>query len=333
MDRVLTSMPFLSTALARQGATLRAAVERASQEMATGRVADPGKAVSGDFTALAGIDHSLSRLEGFRAVTSEVRLQTETMQAALAVVADSANALAAGLMRGSSVVSQDQQTALYAEGRRHFDAAVAALNARFSERAVFGGTVSEGPPLPDAETILAGVEAAVAGATTADAAMTAITGWFNGASGYEALYQGGPPRTDLPVAPGEVASLPVTALDPAIRETLAGLAAVALMDRGLFNGNASARGALAKTAGDSLLTSGEARSVLAARVGTVEAQVADAETRNTAETSALSIARQRMLEADPYQTAAELQDLQTRLEAFYVITSRLARLSLTEYMR
>ncbi len=111
------------------------------------------------------------------------------------------------------------------------------------------------------------------------------------------------------------------------------MAAVALMDRGLFAGQAEARSQLANAAAERLLTSGEPRAVLQARIGTVQAQVAEARARNAAEESALGIARNGLVEIDPYHRAAELQDLQNRLESFYVITARLSRLSLTEYLR
>ena len=333
MERVLSSMPFLSSALSRQGAALRAEIERASTELTTGQAADTGRALGGDFAALAGIDHSLSRLAGYGAVTAELDLLTQTMQTALGVMSDAASTLSTDLVSGASVLSPAQQTALFAEGARHFETSVAALNTRFSERAVFGGIVADRPPLPDAEAMLTALQGAVAGATTPQDAMTAIADWFNGPAGYEALYSGGTARADLPVAPGEVASLPVTALDPAIRETLVGMAAVALMYRGLFAGQAEARSQLANAAAERLLTSGEPRAVLQARIGTVQAQVAEARARNAAEESALGIARNGLVEVDVYHRAAELQDLQNRLESFYVITARLSRLSLTEYLR
>ena len=64
-----------------------------------------------------------------------------------------------------------------------------------------------------------------------------------------------------------------------------------------------------------------------------QAQIDAAATRNTAEASALNIARAGIVTADPYDAATRLEDLQTRLQSLYLITSRLSRLSLTEYLR
>lgn len=333
MNGVLSSSAFLSAALARQGAGLRAELQRASTEMTTGKQADTGAAVRGDFYALGALDHTLARLRGFKAITSETALLAETMQTALGVIADGATDVGADLLRNTGLNVPAQLGAIVGDGRRQFDTAIAALNTRFAERAVFGGVVAETSPLPDAETILTALDAATAGAVTVTDVETAISDWFDDPAGYAALYAGGAARDPLPVAAGETVALDVTALDPALRDTLKGLAAVAMLDRGILAGQDEARAALAKAAGQQLISSGEARATLAARVGTAQARIEDAATRNAAEETALGIARVNLLEADPYDTAARLQDIQNRLDSLYVLTSRLSGLSLTEYLR
>lgn len=59
------------------------------------------------------------------------------------------------------------------------------------------------------------------------------------------------------------------------------------------------------------------------------------EARVTVETTraGLELERGRLTEADPYRTATDLQALQTRLETLYVLTARLSRLTLTEFLR
>jgi flagellar hook-associated protein 3 FlgL len=68
------------------------------------------------------------------------------------------------------------------------------------------------------------------------------------------------------------------------------------------------------------------------RVGTTQAQIVSAVTRNGAEESALEIARAGIVSADPYDAASRLEELQTRIEALYLITARVSRLSLSEYI-
>jgi flagellar hook-associated protein 3 FlgL len=209
---------------------------------------------------------------------------------------------------------------------------VAALNTRFSDRSVFSGVNSDAQALPDAAAILTALEAATAGAVTVTDVQTAIDTWFADPLGYAAAYGGGGPRTPVQVAPGETADLSITAMDPALTETLKGLATVALLGRGVLAGQPAAQEALAQGAGAALLSAGNARTDLMARIGTVQAHVAQAETRNTTEGSALAILRVGIVGADPFDAATKLQDLQTRLEALYLITARVSRLSLAEYI-
>lgn len=187
--------------------------------------------------------------------------------------------------------------------------------------------------MPNAGTLLTALETAIAGLAAVDDISNGIDDWFNGTAGYEALYTGGQGRAGLTVAPGETASLPFTALDPAIRTTLAGLAKAALLDRGLLTGDHASRSALALRAGETLFSSSEARTVLAGRIGTVEQQLFQAQSRNSAEKSALALTRNSLTEADPYEATVRLKDLESRLDAFYTITARLSQLSLTGYLR
>lgn len=332
MERI-SSNPFLTPALLRQSSELRAGLQKTTQEMTTGKYADQGKALRGDFSALAATDHALARLSGFGAATAELTLMGETMQRALAVISDAATELATNLLRMTSGSSAAQLSAITSSGLRDFNTAITTLNTRLADKSVFGGDASDRPALPDAETILTALQVAISGLTDINDISDEIDGWFNGAAGYETLYTGGQGRAGLNVAPGETAALPYTALDPAIRSTLAGLAKVALLDRGLLTGDHSSRSDLALIAGEKLFSSSESRAVLAGRIGTVEQQLSLAQSRNAAEKSALSLARSNLTEADPYEATVRLKDLESRLDAFYTITARLSQLSLTGYLR
>ncbi|SEC65799.1 flagellar hook-associated protein 3 FlgL [Rhodobacter sp. 24-YEA-8] len=332
MERI-SSNPFLTPALLRQSSELRAGLQKATQEMTTGKFFDQGKALRGDFSALAATDHALARLVGFAAATTELTLMGETMQRALSVISEATTELAANLLRTTSGASDTLLSSILSTGMRDFNTASSALNTRLADKSVFGGDASDRLALPGSETILTALETAIAGLTDVDDISNAIDDWFNGTAGYQALYTGGQGRVGLNVAPGETASLPFTALDPAIRATLAGLSKVALLDRGLFTGDHASRSALALRAGENLFNSSEARTVLAGRIGTVEQQLSQAQSRNSAEKSALALTRNGLTEADPYEATVRLKDLESRLDAFYTITARLSQLSLTGYLR
>src|SRR5690606_41926227 len=111
MERI-SSNPFLTPALLRQSSELRAGLQKTTQEMTTGKYADQGKALRGDFSALAATDHALARLSGFGAATAELTLMGETMQRALAVISDAATELATNLR------SEERREGNRVDGRR-----------------------------------------------------------------------------------------------------------------------------------------------------------------------------------------------------------------------
>ncbi|MFZ1468234.1 MAG: flagellar biosynthesis protein FlgL [Paracoccaceae bacterium] len=322
----------LTTLLSRQSSTLKSELTLRTSEMTTGRHSDMAQAVGGDFSALAAVDHSLARLKGYAANTIEAGLFTDTLQSALGMISDGAGNLGNQLLNNQGLSNPTALDAIASEAGRVFGSTIAALNTRFSDRALFSGVNSQVAPLPDADAILTTLQGVTAGAVTAADVETAIADWFSDPLGYEALYAGGAPRSGAQIAPGETADLSVTALDPALRDTVRDLATAALLGRGVLAGQPQARASLAQSAGSKLLTGGDARAHLMARVGTVQAQIAAADSRNSAEDSALSIIRAGIVSADPYDTASRLQELQTQLEALYLITARVSRLSLAEYI-
>ena len=151
--------------------------------------------------------------------------------------------------------------------------------------------------------------------------------------GYAAFYQGGVPLSGVPIAAGETADLPTTAMDPAIRDTLKGLALAALLDRGMLAGNGEERALLAERAGQVLLQSEDQRITLSAQIGSVEAQIEAARTRNGAEETALGILRSDIGAVDPYEAATRLEAAEAQLESLYLVTARVSRLSLVEFLR
>jgi len=332
ISRVGSGDAALNALLSRQSGGLREEIIRTSKEMTTGLHADMGKAVGGDFSALAAVDHSLARLKGYGANTAEAGLFAGVMQTALAVISDGTEGLVGSILQGSGLTGSIGLGPAVTEAGRVFSSAVGALNTRFSDRSVFSGVNSDAQTLPSAGDILTALESATAGATTAADVQTAIDSWFSDPLGYAAAYGGGGPRAPVQLAPGETSDLSVTAMDPALIDTLKGLATVALLGRGVLAGQPAEREALAQGAGAALLAAGGGLTHLMERVGSTQAQIAEAETRNTAEDSALSILRVGIVGADPFDAATKLQDLQTRLEALYLITARVSRLSLAEYI-
>ncbi|MCU0826785.1 MAG: flagellar biosynthesis protein FlgL [Tabrizicola sp.] len=333
MTRISVGDASLTNILARQGAELRGQVQRASQEVATGRHADLSRTLKGDLSPLLAIDASLSRLAAYGGTTTDLAAQAQAQQAALSGLSQLAAGITTTLLGSRDFPTPAQINASAADARGRLGSAVGLLNSQIGGRAVFAGVETGTVPLGAVEDMLTALETAAVGATTAGQVAAAVTNWFDDPLGYGAFYQGGDPLTPVAIAPGETAELSTTAMDPAIRKTLAGFAMAALLDRGMLAGNPEERARLAQTAGQTLLTGEDARIDLAARLGTVEGRIEAARTRNAAEETALGILRSDIGSADPYEAATRLETARNQLESLYLVTARVSRLSLTEFLR
>ena len=69
-----------------------------------------------------------------------------------------------------------------------------------------------------------------------------------------------------------------------------------------------------------------------ARVGMAEAAIAAAQTQNASEKAGLEIMRNDLIAADPFEAATRLEETNRQLESIYLITARIARLNLANYL-
>jgi flagellar hook-associated protein 3 FlgL len=333
MTRISVGDASLTNILARQGADLRSQVNRASQEVASGKHSDIGTALRGDFSPLLAIDASLSRLSAYTSNTTDAAFQTAAQQSAVAGLSQLATGISTTLLGARNFSTPAQIDTLAADAKGRLASAIGLLNTQTSGRAVFSGVATDTIPLGSVEDMLTALQTAAAGATTAGQVSAAVTTWFADPLGFGTFYQGGAALSPAPIAPGEAADLSTTAMDPALRDTLAGFAMAALIDRGVLAGDAPERARLTQVAGQQLISTEDARTTLAARIGTVEAQIEAARTRNSAEETSLGILRSDIGSVDPYEAATRLQTLQSQLESLYLVTARVSRLSLAEYLR
>ncbi|WP_151718919.1 flagellin [Gemmobacter serpentinus] len=303
-----------------------------TQEMASGVKSDLAAALRGNTGTLAGLNAAMTRIEGFGRATTELSLEAEMMQAALGAFSDLATSLALPLQAAQTAGAAGFE-ALAQDARNKFNTAISLLNSESAGRALFSGAASDLRPLPQGEDVLAMLGALVAGESTMSVIRDRVEQWFDDAAGYAALYQGAEASGSIAVSPTERSSVAITAMDPAIRASLKALALAALSTNGATALDDEGRIALAAEAGARLGASEQARADLRAGLGVVQARLEAAATGNTAEKTALGIARAALIEADPYETATELTAAQTRLETIYAITSRLATLSLASYLR
>ncbi|QYK41559.1 MAG: flagellar biosynthesis protein FlgL [Paracoccaceae bacterium] len=317
----------------RDAAALKLSVRRLATEVTTGRVADTARAVRGDLVPLAGLQTSIARAGAYRTASAEAALFVGGMQAVLGRIDDLATAMSGSLLTAGNTGQPAMVAAVAQDAAARFDAAVSALNTRLGDRTLFAGTGTGGPALTGGTALLDALAAAAGGAVTAAETEAAVRAWFTSPAGFGAAYQGGAPPSPLPLSPEDTLRIDLTAQDPALRDTLAGLAMAALIDRGVPAGGPAERADLARRAGEALISGATGRAGIAARLGVAEARIEAADRRNATEITALEIARAQILEADSYAAATALEAAQSQLETLHAVTARLSRLSLVDFLR
>ncbi len=322
--------------LRRDSAQIKEDLSRLTGELSSGRHADLGRALGGDFSTLADITRSLRLNQSFSSSVTDAAIAAEGRQSALARLSAEIEGFAPALLSVTGAGSQSDLQLKLANTAERFESAVGALNTRLAGRSLFSADAPDQTPLISGEAMLIELRTIVADATDAATIEADVTAWFQDiGGGYETFaWQGGtgqPPTVLL--AEGQSANTGITALDPAIRETLAGLAIAALASENAASLNDSEKRALVTIAAQKMLGSTDRLIELRANLGAEEARIEDA--RVTAETtrSSLEIEYGNLTSADPYRTATELEAVSTRLESLYIVTARMSRLSLTEYLR
>jgi len=321
--------------LAGRSAAIRTEIDDLSVALSSGRKTDLAKAVRGDFSPLAGIERVITTRSAFITAADETGDFLAAAQRSLELVSDLSDSVAPLLISAETLDAAAFESRVGSQAEDAFRATVSALNGEFAGRSLFAGVTTETTPLASADVILTALQTAVTGLTTAEDIANAVTTWFGPGGDFETVaYQGSTtPLASFRVSEDLDVDMTVTAADQTIRDVLAGFAIGALVRQGPLATETDERAQLAILGGEALLSSQVRLADLRADIGVSEQRIETAKTRNATEVSALEIAKNALISADPFDTAARLSEVQSQLEALYAITARNARLTLTEYLR
>jgi len=320
----------------RQNTQLKTTVTRLALELSTGRTSDVSKRFSGDFSMISSIETALKSLQAYKAASTEAATFATTMQSALNLIQDQTSSAASTLMLVGNTASQTQIQNSTADVHQKFDAVISTLNTQIAGRSIFAGVATDGPAIVSSSSILSALQVAIVGQTTAAGVTAVVDNWFDAPGGsFEAAAYLGSTTTLAPFKIGahQNANISLTAADQSIRDTLKGLALASLVSGGALAGDISEQTELLRTAGNKMLSVAEKQTEVRANIGTMQAHIDNVTAQTVSEVSALGIARNELLNVDPYETASELEAVQTQLETLYALTARVSRLSLVDFLR
>lgn len=306
------------------------------QELTSGEQSDLTEHLGTSLTDLNGLDRQLTLLDKYERVNAQTSQMLLTMQSVLNNVDEQRSSANEAMLTINGASSPAELSRASDVARHSFDATVSALNTRYGDRSLFGGTNVEGPPLATAEDMLADIQTAVSGLTTAADVSIALDTWFDDAGGgFETTgYLGDTTgHVERPLDADQTITVEARADDEAIRDTLKALAKGIFASEGSVSLNPQEGRELQQMSAIELLNSAESMANFQAKLGFTEGRVEEALTRNAAELTSFGIARSELVSADPFETASRLEAVQLQLETQYTLTARLSRLSLTEYLR
>lgn len=322
--------------LQKQAFKTRNALDTAALEMTSQQKASRFAATGGNLTRLFALERSLDRNAVYTETLSLTELRLDVMQESLGRVLSATQDLSADLV--SSTGLGDYATAMKhaAFAKNAFAQSVAALNTQVAGQSLFAGATTDQPALASAETILADLQAAVAGATTAADAQTAIDDFFSKAPP-GGFFTGGylgsdSDLTSVDIGEGQRLDFGVRADDDRLIAVLKSQATAAIVGDGLLDGNQDEQMALLAAAGSAMLAAKEGVLDLRTDVGLNQEIVEKAKAERTSERETLDLARASIVSVDPLEAASTYQALEVQLQAIYEITARIANLRFANYM-
>ena len=313
----------------------RARLDRLTEELATGRQADTGRALTSDFSTFSRVSHELRTIEARGSALDRAAIWTEVAQTSLGALDGVSKSLDEAVVTSLSAADGRSFANLAKAGDAALGDMVRILSKTDGGRAVFGNGDTSGTPPYDLETLRAETRALAQAATDLPSLLQSFDDYFAAGGGVEASAQSAFPADPLkfPLGGGESLEVPVDARDSAIRDALKQAALVAALPEAGFDVTPTDRRTLAielprRAAGASGDLAG-----LRGGLGSVEARIGLLATRLGEDRTDLEARRTDAVGTDAFDVATRLQSEMSRLETIYAVTARRSRLNLTDFLR
>lgn len=308
-------------------ADLRKSIARTAEEATTGRYSDLTAHLGGRVGAAMLSQKAVDNIAFQREQLSQREVRLDITQHNLTLIHNRSTgvgvamrvALGSGDLVSQGLAARDAKSAL--------ENIFSALNVRYGERYLFSGDATATQPLPNSDDLLSQLRTIADGAATPADFAAAIDTYFNDPAGgwQQSIYRG-----DSNVSDPDA----ISATNPAIVEILSGLAVMALADPSnnppaILSQNPGVVDLAAERVATGTVSLTNIRSELGVRQEQIKNQQNSLDIEETIVTTAFNALTAR----DQYEAASALKILESNLEASYLLTSRLASLSLLNFMR
>lgn len=320
----------------RTTAGVKARLQTTANEAVTGRYEDITKATNGDVGSAHLLKKALNDIQQNQRLNTlsgtRIELITQALKGARTIVSG---------LDTNAVIALDSQngpaiTNVASDAEANLRSVISTLGLKHGTRNLLSGDATSVPPFAGADNLLDDIRAIiVAGPTPADIETALDTYFDDPAGGFQTnIYIGGdnpPPAARL--GDGSILQIDLKGDDPSIKETLRGLAVLAVSESSAF---APGGTEFAEVFGSGITQLSQGIGNLIAKeadIGIYAETIEKADERDQFENRSLTAAFQAIVGRDQFEATTELQQLQVQLEASYLITSKLSNLTLTNFLR
>lgn len=299
--------------------------------------ADIPNALNGDLSRLSYIQGQLTDLETYQQNASEAQNMFDTMQNILERIQTIIDTTGPDLLNQATTSSGEILHLSATETTEQFRLIFEEISTSVGGRHIFSGTRTDTAPLNPFEDMVTELTSVVSNVTSATDIVDRIDAWFDapaGTGGFsDTIYRGSNSgRNTVSVSPKRAVGSDLTANSAELRGTLKGMAIMAYLAETGAGIDAATTRELTAAAGLKLFEASIGLTNARAMIGMQQHATAQAKTRNAAETAFLSISKSKLISSDPYYTATALQEAEASIQAIYILTARISRLSLTDYL-
>ena len=315
---------------------LKARLNVTSREAITGRREDITAAVSGDVGSIHLLQKALDDIEQNDRIYAVSEARLDLMSSTLSAVRGVVGGISTQAFSAVSTPDNFGLGTIATQAEANLRSTLSLLGTTHGNRKLFSGDATDQTPLASADELLADVRAIMQAGPNPTGIETALDTYFNDPSGgfTTNIYKGGTghaPPTFL--ADGSRISFNIRADNQALRDTLRGLAVLASAQSTGYDISSNEFNAVF-VAGAGTVSQGTGAIIkLEGGLGIYSALLENASIQQSAERLTIGQSLNDVIGRDQFAAASELKQLESQLEASYLITARLQSLNLTNFIR
>ena len=309
-----------------------------TQELSSGIKSNIIKSLNGNLSTINSIEHQIKNINSYQAGIESTIIQLDSVQASISSISSITSDLSTSLISEAGRGSDQDLKIITMKGYDELNSVINYINITANGRYSLSGSKTDTAPLPPASNIIKAITTSLPNPHSADDIIDVVEEWFSTPAEesrfVKEIYQGSiTSKTTTLIGNDSTITINTTALDKGFLETIKGATLLAISDALSTTLTNTEVRSLALRSGQILASSNLELSDTRAEIGIQQQKVSHEKTRQTAELLALDLSRSNLLVADRYETASALIEAEMHLQNILTLSSRILRLSLSDYLR